>query len=188
MAKKIINTAKFFTDMKQSKSWGTDVRNLVDECQTNLSAFYGVVEDDPAFDKYRSLHADTVENAKGKFMANVIFDIESKILDSMITFYKIENVATLMFDGLHLNNSVEPRVEECAEHIVKTTGCKMILKVKSMQPSQDVLDKVDMNKHGSDFDTWDGLVIKDYDEAEYDTYVDNKGDTKKCIHPLKFEY
>jgi hypothetical protein len=50
-----------------------------------------------------------------------------------------------------------------------------------------MVDKVDVKKHGaSGFDSWNGLVIKDYDEDEYDTYVDSKGATKKCIHPLTF--
>lgn len=83
----------------------------------------------------------------GKLISALMRDIESKVLQSMIEFFKEEGIinsmsrmdCVLCFDGLLLNRNKWPSPSEekkilhrCQEYVAKHTGVMMQLKIKSM--------------------------------------------------------
>ena len=128
-----------------------------------------------AFEKKILEEEPEEKNIKGKFLANIIFNEESKILNTIYQFFDKPKSAVLCFDGLMIkpNKKVnyEEKIKECAKYVLEKNDINIKLAIKPFSEKlpdsefEDMEDYEEMQlKYYSDYKK---LINKDFVELEH---------------------
>ncbi len=136
-------------------------------------------------------------NKKAKFLNRLLCIAENSILERVVDHYGVDQVSTLMFDGLHLPSKLEDQTETLNE-LTAEYGVTWKIKPFDMEINAAVLKASDgcPAYDFNDYQTVKGIFEKDhfivrkplgyFCESDEDAYGYNKGDFKDLVAPIQY--
>jgi len=158
----------------------------------------GVIFDHDAFSdmaEYKP-HPQT-PNKKAKFLNRLLCISENGILQLVIDHYGVDQVSTLMFDGLHLSSKLDDQTE-ILNKLTEGAGITWKVKPFDMEINAAVLKATDgcPAYDFNDYQTVKGIFERDhfivrkplgyFCESDEDAYGYGKGDFKDLVAPIQY--
>jgi hypothetical protein len=125
-------------------------------------------------------------NHPGKFMARVKDFYQEKCLASMVRYIGIENVSTLISDGMLTR--VDPDLDKMTDYVLKDKKCKFKITVakKPFAISEEKRASLLPPEHATGID-WGDIPCFDHSTEDMVEYIDTLGVTKYGIRPIEFK-
>lgn len=96
--------------------------------------------------KKRKKEEGKTHNTRGSFVNILLCSLENMILMNIYSFYGKPKDAVLCFDGLMINENMDPKLEECEKLVYSNLGIKIKLKIKPFDLGFD-LSNYDIKKY-----------------------------------------